>query len=87
MLWLMSRQQGADQVRLFFELLEVELVGAAENLPVEVPQVVAGCVLAVLGELDGEAVVGTAVYAGDVPFHDQPGTQLKPFQLSERLRI
>jgi hypothetical protein len=41
----------------------------------------------VLGELDGEAVVGAAVYAGDVPFHDQPGAELEPFQLSQYLRI
>jgi hypothetical protein len=40
----------ADEVRLLLVLLDVVAVGLAEDLPVEVAQVVAGRVLAVLGE-------------------------------------
>jgi hypothetical protein len=38
-------------------LLELQTVGAAEDLPVEVAQVVAVDVGAVLGKLDGQALV------------------------------
>ena len=57
------QQQVADQVRLFLELLQVVLVGAAEDLPIEIAEVVAGRVLAVLGELDREAVERAAMHA------------------------
>src|SRR5262249_40290752 len=43
------------EVGLLLVLLQVELVGAAVDLPVEVADVVAGDVGAVLGELDAEA--------------------------------
>ena len=55
-----------DVVGLLLELLDVIAVGAAEDLPVEVAEVVAGRVFAVLGELDGEAVVRGLVLAGHV---------------------
>ena len=78
MLSLVSKQQVADQVGLFLELLEVILVGAAEDLPVEIAEVVAGGVLAVLGELDREAVEGAAVNARDVSLDDRPRAERQP---------
>ena len=51
------QQQVQEKVRLLLVLLEVELVGLGPDLPVDVADVVAGHVLAVLGELDREAVV------------------------------
>ena len=44
--------ERAAQVGLFLELLDVEAVGLGPDLPVEVADVVAGGVLAVLHELD-----------------------------------
>ena len=70
-------QEPGDEVRLLLVLLQVEPLGAAEDLPVDVLDVVAGRVLAVLGELDGEAVPRTAMAAGQVPLHDLPGFELQ----------
>ena len=41
--------------------------------PVEVPRVVAGAVLAVLGKLDAESLVGAGVEAADEPLDDGAG--------------
>ena len=49
---------GGAEVGFLFVLLDVVAVGAGEDGPVEVFEFVAGDVLAVLGELDGEALVG-----------------------------
>ncbi len=71
-----------------FELvfLDVEAVGAAEDLPVDVPQVVAGDVLAVLGELDAVAVVGAAVHSGDESGNHRARPQVESAQPRENFR-
>ena len=69
-------QQVALEVGFFLELLDVVAVGARVDLPVERGQVVAGQVLPVLGELDAEAFVGTAVQAREEPFHHRTRLQL-----------
>src|SRR5690606_8632195 len=46
-----------------------------EDLPVEVAEVVAGGVFAMLGELDGEAFEGRAVFADAVAFDDGASEQ------------
>ena len=81
------QKQVADEVRFLLVLLEVELVGLAIHLPVDKAQVVAGAVFAVFGKLDREAVVGTAMRAGDIAFDDRAGAQFQPMQLRQRLRI
>ena len=80
-------QQVRQEVGLLLVLLEVELVGLGPDLPVDVADVVARHVFAVLGELDGEAVVGAGVLARDVPLDDHPRLEVEPFQVSQRLRI
>ncbi len=87
MLSLVSSTQVADQVRLVLVLLEIELVGAAEHLPVDVPQVVAGRVLAMLGKLDREPVVRAAMHARDVPFDDPRRPQLQAFEFGQHSRV
>ena len=67
---------GAE-VGLFFILLDVEPVGPAQNPPVEVARVVAGAVLAVLGELDAEPLVGAGVQPRDEPLDHAAGHQRK----------
>ena len=60
-----------DVVGFLLVLLDVIAVAAAEHLPVEVPRVVAGDILAVLGELDGKPAKGRLVRAGHVAFDDR----------------
>jgi len=74
----------ADQVRLVLVLLQVVLVGAAEDLPIQVPQIVTGRILSVFGELDREAVIGTAMQPRHISLDDVPGAQLQAFQFSQR---
>ena len=62
-------------------MLEVKAAGAAEDLPIEVLEVVASDVFAVFGELDGKAVVGAFVHTGEVALDDEAGLQLQVAQL------
>ena len=66
---------GAE-VRLVLEELDVVLVGAGEDLPVDGAGIVAGRVGAVVEVLDGEAVVGAAVAARQEPLDDLARHQL-----------
>ena len=77
--------QGAAQVGLFLELLDVEAVGLGPDLPVEVADVVAGGVLAVLHELDRVAEERAAVHAGDEALDDVLGAQVEPRDAGDRL--
>src|SRR5262249_60294516 len=70
-------QEPRDEVRFLLVLLQVEAVGAAVDFPVDVLDVVARGVLAVLGELDGEPVPRAAVPAGEVALDHLPGLQLQ----------
>ena len=65
------------EVRLFFVLLDVEAVGFGVGLPVDIAQRVARYIGAVLGELDGEAVVRASVQAGDKPLDDQARDEIQ----------
>ena len=57
--------------------LEEAAVGAGEDVPVDVAQVVAFGVGTVLGEFLGEAEVGRAVEAGDEAVYDGLGNQVE----------
>ena len=70
--------QVAGDVRLGLELLDVVLVGLGVDVPVEVLEVVAGDVLAVLGELDREALERAGVQAGQEALDDELGPQVEP---------
>ena len=52
-------------VRLFFVLLDVETIGSGQHAIVEMPRVVAGRVLAMLGELDAETLVRAGMQPAD----------------------
>ncbi len=69
-------QQVALDVRLFLILLDVVTVAARVDLPVERGEIVAVDVLAVLGELDAEALVRAAMKAREKSLHDRPRLQL-----------
>src|SRR6185503_898756 len=70
-------QHRAAEVRLLLVLADVEAVGLAEHAPVEVADLVAVDVLAVLLELHAEALVGRAVEAGAEPFDHQARQHLQ----------
>ena len=63
--------EGDADVALFLVLLDVMPVRPREDAPVEPAKIVAGGVLAVLGELDVEAVKRAAMLTADRTF-DQP---------------
>src|SRR5262245_35686242 len=67
----------AIEVGLLLELLDVVAIGARVHLPVDGRDVVAGHVLAVLGELDAKALEGTAMQAGEKALDDRPGPELQ----------
>ena len=69
--------EPAIEVGFGLVLFEVEAAGAAVDFPIDVFDVVAGDVFAVLGELDAEAVVGTFVHAGEVALDEEPGLEFE----------
>lgn len=69
--------QLATQVGLLFELFDVESVGAAKEVPVDVLGAFAGVVLSIVGEFDGEAMEGAFVPAGDEAFYHLAGEKVQ----------
>ena len=61
--------EAEAEVGVGFEFLDVKAVGAAPGAPVEAAGVIAGDVLAVLGELEGGAFDGGAVATRDAAEH------------------
>ena len=80
-------QDMSLEVRLLLILLDVEAIGAAEHLPVNILDVIAGHVLAVLGELDAEALERASVQSRDKPLDDRSRHQIHPSDLRQRLGL
>ena len=76
-----------DEVRFLLVLLQVVAFGAAVDLPVDVPDVVAGGVLAVLGELDGEPVPRASVPPGEVALDHLPGVEFQAVDAGEDVGV
>ena len=70
-------QDGQQAVGLAAIALQVGALGAGEDVPIDVAQIVAGRVGAVLGELLAEAEIGRAVQAGDEAVDDRLGDQVE----------
>ena len=81
------QQDVRDVVRLLLVLLDVVAVRAPEHLPVEMPQIVAVGVFAMLGELNGEAVIGGLVLARHVALDQHPGVQTQRLGARNRDRV
>ena len=62
-------EQLAAEVGLLLKLFDVETIGATVEMPVDVTGAFARVILTVVGELDREAMEGTAVPAGDETFN------------------
>jgi hypothetical protein len=75
------------KVRLVLKQLDVVLIGAGEDLPVNGAQIIAGRIGAVIEILDGKPVVGTAMPAGEEPLHHLPGDQLHVADTGETIGI
>ena len=80
-------QQMAAKVGFVLKLFDIIAVSAGVEPPVQVARVVAGAVLAILGELDGEAVIRTGVEAVPESFHNDFGAQLEVFDGHQGERI
>ena len=68
-------------------LLDVVAIGARVQPPVDAPDVVAGDVAAVLGEVDRRAEKRRAMQAVDEPVDDVAGEQLEVADAREHLRV
>src|SRR5207245_2315276 len=80
-------QQMTAQVGLVLEFLDEVTVRAGKEPPVEIARIVAGRVLAVLGELDGEPVIGAAMAPVPESFHHDTGAQFQIPDRHQRLRV
>src|SRR5439155_17016769 len=76
-----------DEVGLLLVLLDRVAFASAVALPVDVARVVAGDVLAVLHELDGEALERTLVLADAQPLDDAAGLQAQRGGAVEDFRV
>lgn len=77
----------APQVGLFLELFNIEAVGTAIEVPVDVFRTLAGVVLAIVGEFDRETVERTFMPAGDETFHHLAGIKVQRFVTGNLLLI
>ena len=73
--------QIAGDVRLRLELLHVVLVGLREHQPVDVFWIVPRRLLAMLRELDGEAMKGAGMQSLQESLDDELRAEVKPFDL------
>ena len=80
-------QQVATQIGFIFKLLDVIAVAAGVHAPVDIARVIAGYVLAVLRELDREAVVGAAVDTVPKALHDNARAQFQTADLHQGARV
>jgi hypothetical protein len=80
-------QQVGAQVGLDLVLFDDEAIGFGVNPPVDMPQVVTGDVLAAIGELDAEALVGALMQSAQKAFDHVLGAQLEAAQLVEHVRM
>ena len=79
--------QAASQVGVGLELLDEESVRPAEGSPVEPPQVIAGHIFSILGELDARTAMRARVPARDVAQHRPPRQERKARQPRQNCRI
>jgi hypothetical protein len=58
-------------------LFDVQPIGAGKKLPIEMPKIVAGHVLTMLGEVGREPEIRRAMQTRDKPFHNRSRDQLE----------
>ena len=87
MLFDTSTNSVAAHVRVFFELLDVVAILLGPDLPIDVAQIVADGIFAVLPEFDRLAEIGAAVQAGQKAFDDMPCPEVQPRDSLDRFRM
>ena len=80
-------QHGEQAVGFAAIALQVGALGAREDVPIHVAQIVAGRIGAVFGELLAEAEIRRAVQAGDEAVHHRLGDQVEAGNSGEHRRI
>ncbi len=75
------------QVFFLLEPLEQQLVVAGVDVPVEVAEVVAGGVLAVVGELDAAAELHRPPLGQERPAEDPPRDEREVFELLQEVGV
>ena len=75
------------QVFLFLKPLEQELIVAGEDVPVEVAEVVAGGVFAMVGKLDPAAELHRPPLGQKLPAKDPPRDERQVFELLQEVGI
>lgn len=74
-------------VRLQHVALDAEAIAAGVEPPIEVAEVVAGLVIAIVAEFDAETMKRTVVEATEETFHDVAGSEVEAFERREEFRI
>ena len=80
-------QDHGAEIRLFFELLYEQSIGAPQDPPVEILQLIPRLVGAVLGELDREPAEGRPMQPGQEPLNDALGDDLDATEVRDFGRI
>jgi hypothetical protein len=83
----MIDHQITGQARFIFVLLEIILVAASIDFPIDLPQIVTRNVLAMLGEFDGMTAQGATMQAGDQALRPACGREAPGADAGERFRI
>jgi len=79
-------EQVAAEVGFVLEFLDVVTVAAREEPPVEIARIVTGRILAILGELDGEPVIRTAMNAMPESLDHDAGAEFEVLDGHQGLR-
>jgi len=74
-------------VRLQHVALDAEPIATSVEPPIEVAEVVAGLIIAIVAEFDAETMKWTVVEAAEKTFHDVTRLEVEPFQSGEEFRL
>ena len=77
----------AAEIRFVLELFQIVTIRARIQTPVEIARVIAGRVLAILGELNRETVIGAAVQSVPESFDHDPRPKLEAADGHQCLRV
>ena len=73
----------AAEIGLGLVALEHQAIAASEHLPIEMADVIAGDIGAMIGKVDAVPLVRTAMGAGTQAFDDDPGNHFQAMQPGE----
>jgi len=74
-------------VRLEHVTFDAETVVAGVEAPIEMAQIIAGLIVAIIAELDAEPVKRAVVQAAEKSLHDVARLEIESFERGQQLRI